>query len=183
LHQSLYDYFVSSRPVFLFVQIGLPAIVAVAAVWSERSTKRLKRLPFVGWFVWLIAVWVLLSFFTWSFVIDTGQFLVVLAFFLAPFAYPAYRWIVRRARDAGIGKWIAYISIVPILNIIPFAFLALKPTSDRERANGSASPASAVTVESDSFYPIHSYPVQDAADATGARLTEERDLEIEYDFD
>lgn len=176
MQQSLYDYFVSSKPVFLFVLIGLPSIVAVVAVWSERSAKRLKRLPFVGWFVWLIAIWVLLSFFIWSFVLDTGQFLVVLAFFLAAFAYPAYRWVVRRGRDAGLGKWIAYISIVPILNIIAFAFLALKSTSDGERADGSASPASAVTVESDSFYPI-----QDAADVTGARLMEEPDLEIDFD--
>ncbi len=144
------------------------------AVWSERSAKRLKRLPFVGWFVWLIVIWGLLSFLTGSFVDDTDQFLVVLAFLLAAFAYPAYRCVVRRARDAGLGKWIAYISIVPILNIIIFAFLALKPTSDGARTNGSASPANAVNVKSDSFYPI-----QDAADATGERLTEEPDFEID----
>lgn len=40
-----------------------------------------------------------------------------------------YRQIVRRARDAGFGKKIAYVAVIPVLNALLIAFLLVKKSA------------------------------------------------------
>ncbi|MEX0852082.1 MAG: hypothetical protein WD036_02195 [Bauldia sp.] len=47
------------------------------------------------------------------------------------FAFFFFKRVVWRARDAGFGKRIAYLTIVPIINIVTMAILALtRSTAD-----------------------------------------------------
>jgi len=120
---------------FLFFGFGLPAI----AVRNERSNIRLRRSGFVWWVAIPMAI---------AFTMELAgaalglvDFIVVgiISVLACAYEYFFFQRVVRRARDAGLGKAIAYWSIVPIVNIGTTLFLLFKPSAELPEAGTTRS--------------------------------------------
>ena len=112
----------------IFVMFGLP----VLAIWKENSEQRLGRLKF---FYWILAI-VVVPFFirVVGGIFEAEVVPNLLAFiFLIAIIYPVYQRVVRRARDVGMGKMIAYLSVIPLVNIVTTLILLLKPSGGEAR--------------------------------------------------
>lgn len=112
------------------VLIAVPAV----AVYRENSELKMGRGPF--------ALWVLLYLIVLPSIWNIAAHLVpglatdaVLAVAGGCIAYVFYQRAVRRARDAGRGKRIAYIGVIPIANVVVYVILMLVPTA---RPGGTA---------------------------------------------
>lgn len=55
-----------------------------------------------------------------------GRFLPIYLLFVA---YPFFQRVCWRASDASVHKAVCYMSLVPYLNVLIFAYLCIKPTS------------------------------------------------------
>jgi len=109
-------------------------------VLFERSDKVIARGNFAVWVVVFCVVPVLLSLIGpaslgRSAAIVIGSFALVL---IVGQWFLMQRY-VRRARDAGMGKTIAYISILPIVNIVTTLILLTKPTKSEIKTNKDTS--------------------------------------------
>ena len=104
--------------VALVLLIGVPAV----AVYREKSGQTMGRRDFVLWVVlYLIVLPVVVNIVAKimpSLAVDGVLVLVGLCI-----AYIFYQRVVRRARDAGMGKRIAYIGAIPIANLVVFVIL------------------------------------------------------------
>ena len=54
---------------------------------------------------------------------------IIYIFISLGFLFFLYRWVVQRARDAGLGKTIAYLSIIPAVNLGILIYLLAKKTA------------------------------------------------------
>lgn len=107
---------------------GIPAI----AVATERSEARIARKQYIAWIAGIIAVEIVLGVIAEAIGRKGGASPALggigmlirlgLVFFL-------YRLFVQRCRDAGIGKWLAYVAIIPVVNLAVMVFLMFKPTA------------------------------------------------------
>ena len=106
--------------VLLFI-FGLPTL----AVAKENSNLRTNRREFLLWIVAYIGIPFVIGFI--GALLDEADIsqLIGVIFGLA-IIYPLYQRFVRRARDVGMGKTIAYLSIVPLVNIITTLILLFK---------------------------------------------------------
>ncbi len=111
------------------IYVGIP----VVATLREDSGRTTSRGEFIAW---IVGVFLLLPF---------GGVLVgtLISTFLPPIigsAVPALLWlacivlfyplqqhVVRRLREAGFGKDMAYLSVIPVVNVAFFLFLAVMP--------------------------------------------------------
>ncbi len=102
----------------LVLFIGVPAV----AVYREKSDLTLGRRDFVLWVVlYLIVLPVVANVVAKimpSLAVDGVLVLVGLCI-----AYIFYQRVVRRARDAGKGKRIAYVGAIPLANLVVFVIL------------------------------------------------------------
>ncbi len=118
--------------IILVVAIGLPIII-IATENSDRTLSRQRYLYRVLTFVGLILLSSVLNQLPGD--SGAGQLISGLAD-LAAFAYGLYfyRPIVQRLRDAGRGKALAYVAIIPLLNIIIPIYLLFVPTQSATEA-------------------------------------------------
>ena len=61
-----------------------------------------------------------------------GAFLIFMWVYFAIAAYPFYQRVCWRVKDAGKGKAIAYLSLIPYVNIFIFMYLCTVSSSDSE---------------------------------------------------
>ena len=112
--------------VVLFFIFGLPLL----GVINENSEKRATRREFLYWVI---------AYFGGAYLIQilgdlTGSIEIaypVSVIFVLAIAYPFYQRVVRRSRDAGMGKKIAYISVIPIVYFVCFLILLIKPSKEQ----------------------------------------------------
>lgn len=117
--------------------------ILVAAVATENSDRVTSRLKFLYWVIgWIVSSIIFSGAFDLILSSETGdQFdltvpLIILAGQSA-FSVFFYRAIVRRLRDAGHSKRLAYIAVIPILSwFIPVYLLFAIPQTAEERARG-----------------------------------------------
>lgn len=104
------------------IVVGIIAFAALA-IETERSAKCTDRFHFIGWVVALIIVKL-----TMSVNAMYGDSLSAVGLYVAflVFGFLFLRSIVRRARDAGRSKRLAYLAIVPLLNFGLIAYLLFK---------------------------------------------------------
>ena len=131
--EAFFDY-IADRPSFgVEILLFLPAV----AIFREEGWDRIGREEFAcylaGYLIALLVVVLILGFLAGSDL--PGHWLVLIAFpalvvlCLCQFwMYYFYESVVQRARDAGHGRTIAYISIVPPLNLAVFAYLLWRPS-------------------------------------------------------
>ena len=104
---------------------GLPLL----AIIMEKTDKRTKRLPFLYW---------LLGYYGLSFILNLVNvdstvgvsLMAIVGLVMFVLLYPFMQQYVRRARDAGMGKVIAYLSIIPFVNIITTLILLFKVSAE-----------------------------------------------------
>ena len=102
--------------------IGLP----VAGTLSENSQRRMPRRPFI---LYLLAVLVgCVAVPNVADLIWRGAGVPAYLLFLLALQFDLQRRLVRRARDAGKGKWPAWIAVFPSLGIPVCIVLAFMPT-------------------------------------------------------
>lgn len=111
----------SSTDFSILLALGfLAAILAVAviAVVTENSEETTGRLTFLAWSLAFMLVPSLVS----AVAGTMASFVLALVM-----TYPVYQVYVRRARDAGMSKTIAYLSIVPLVSIVTSLILLFAP--------------------------------------------------------
>ena len=127
-----------------------PALIIVAflalpiiAIWTEKSDGKLKRGQFAKRFFGLGFTVVIIEFVLMT-TLD-GQSKLVGALVTMGISicvvFPLFRWLVQRARDTGMSKAVVYLAIIPLVNLIIFAYLLLKKTA-RDADEGTDIPNS-----------------------------------------
>ena len=91
--------------------------VAVIAVVMENSEQTASRLTFLGWSLAFMFVPSIVG------AVAGSMASLLLALVMT---YPVYQCYVRRARDAGMSKTIAYLSIVPLVSLVTSLILLLR---------------------------------------------------------
>jgi uncharacterized membrane protein YhaH (DUF805 family) len=114
----------------------LVILMPVIAVATERSGKKLPRRKFALWIAAWVAVFLLSH-------IPAGAIgiiavpvalVLLLAWCVAVFFF--YRAIVQRLRDAGHGKALGFVAIVPMLGLLVIAYLLFKPAAESPGQTG-----------------------------------------------
>lgn len=107
---------------FLII-FGLP----VYAVYRENSNECLSRLGFLKWFgLYYLGVPIVSGLALGFFGVEDKTIEGLGSLYGIMLMYPLFQRVVRRARDAGMGKGIAYLTVIPLVNIITFLILAFK---------------------------------------------------------
>ena len=115
-----YSFAVARFAFMLFVFI--PAV----AVYREDSGLAMGRRDFALWVVLYLIV-VVASLGVAADIESHSILLAGASFTGAAVAYMFYQRVVRRARDAGLGKGIAYVAVIPLLNLVVFFLLIMQP--------------------------------------------------------
>ena len=102
----------------LVLFIGVPAV----AVYREKSELTMRRRDFVLWVVLYLIVLPVVANIVAKIMpsLAVDGVLVLVGLWIA---YIFYQRVVRRARDAGMGKRIAYIGAIPVANLVVFVIL------------------------------------------------------------
>ncbi len=102
----------------LVLFIGVPAV----AVYREKSELTMRRRDFVLWVVLYLIVLPVVANIVAKIMpsLAVEGVLVLVGLWIA---YIFYQRVVRRARDAGMGKRIAYIGAIPVANLVVFVIL------------------------------------------------------------
>lgn len=102
----------------LVLFIGVPAV----AVYREKSELTMRRRDFVFWVVLYLIVLPVVANIVAKIMpsLAVDGVLVLVGLWVA---YIFYQRVVRRARDAGMGKRIAYIGAIPVANLVVFVIL------------------------------------------------------------
>lgn len=110
--------------------IILLIFVSVAAVATESSNKTTSRRNFSFWILGIFVICNVIFVVTNLVTNDEkiSNLAVFIIFIIASF--PLYQRYVRRARDAGMGKTIAYISILPVANFVCPIILLFKSSAE-----------------------------------------------------
>ena len=110
---------------FLVIFMG-PILI----IWFEKSGRILNRRQFATRAIGLIIFNFGLSLGIQLFEAST-LLVAIIAYLLISlgFLFFLYRWVVQRARDAGLGKTIAYLSIIPVVNLGILIYLLAKKTA------------------------------------------------------
>lgn len=126
----------------IVVAIAIP----IAAVATERSDRRMKRLPFFGR---AVAAWIAGAVLTQlgeyavvTMAADTAMAVIggcMLAILVM--AAAVFRWAAQRSRDATAKKTMAYFMVVPLLGQLVMLALFLMPSHKYGAAAGEAQPA------------------------------------------
>ncbi len=93
-------------------------LLPIAAVLVENSERTISRLPFFGWVLAFAFLPMIIS------AIGGTVASLVVALLLV---WPVYQRYVQRARDAGMGKLIAFLSIIPLVSLITTLILLFAP--------------------------------------------------------
>lgn len=112
--------------------IGLPII----AIKTEKSDRTISRTVYLYWIIGWIAYNVILSSVGEVATLPEQAFFVVAGLHIAGMlVYQTwfYRLMVKRLRDAGQGKSLAYVAIVPIANMLIPIFLLFAPPRSAEQ--------------------------------------------------
>jgi hypothetical protein len=108
---------------------GIPAL----AVWLEKSDVSLKRHQFLLRLIGVVVAAAIVGYVT-GYLVSPADYaqaqglLSILTWVLWDIFF--YRWLVQRARDAGMGKAIAYWAIVPVVNVVVLLILLFKFSVD-----------------------------------------------------
>jgi len=111
---------------------GIPAI----AVKTERSGKAISRTKFLSWVLgWIAYIVIMRVVGGIGIVSETAAPLFIGLQFLGMLVYFTlyYRLMVKRLRNAGQGKTLAYLAIVPIANILIPIYLLFAPPRTAEQ--------------------------------------------------
>lgn len=95
-------------------------------VATERTHKTMTRLEFICWVLGFLLFG--LAIYGLQVAIGPGAssiniFLLIVNFGIA---IALYRFIVRRCRDAGHGKTLAYVAVIPLVNLVVILYLMIK---------------------------------------------------------
>ena len=119
----------------------LTVVIGLRAVVTSGTEQRMDRAPFLRF--WLLAwlpVWflVLVDVMTLAgFVSSSPEQLGNLLFFYYLIAvHPITQRVIWRANDAGMSKWVAYLTLVPAINLLAFLFLGT--VSSKPNANAAS---------------------------------------------
>lgn len=117
------------------------AIIAVCAlaVWAERTDKCISRITYFAWVLGAYAVPFMAALFLGGYFGEGGR-LPLIVIGIAAAGVLSYK-SVQRARDADRGKWLAYLTAVPLLQLLIYVLLIFYPPApshdpdvDAERA-------------------------------------------------
>ena len=106
----------------LLMVIGIP----LGAVALEGSGRRDSRRTWAMWVVGYIVGAPVLSGILAALLGETGGLVFLVAALVYAFLF--YQALARRARDAGHGKTLAYVAVIPLLNIAITLYLLFKPS-------------------------------------------------------
>ena len=107
--------------------------VPVVAVATERSGRAIPRGKYALWWVGLFAYGAIAKVVIDSGVlVDESAAVFVLVYFLglALLLFLYNRAVVQRLRDAGHGKALAYVGVVPFVNLLLAIYLLFRPSAE-----------------------------------------------------
>ena len=114
-------------------------LLPVIAVAKEHTDQRINQIDFMYWVLAYVGVPLVIGFVGGLFAIEGIPELIAFIYSLA-IVFPFYQRVVRRARDAGMGKSIAYLAIVPVINIVIALILLIKPSAVAASDSENSSP-------------------------------------------
>jgi uncharacterized membrane protein YhaH (DUF805 family) len=109
--------------VVLLVMLGVPLVATV----TENSGRCDPRGAFVWWVVGLVIGCPALTLILGAVADANGRMIAFLA--SAAFAFVYQQALVRRARDAGQSKTLAYIAVIPVVSLGVMIYLLFKGTA------------------------------------------------------
>lgn len=121
----------TGQGIFLGAAIAVLVIVIavpIVAVYRENSDLTIRRGRFALWVLLFLIVAPTAANVVME-VLPHIAVYAVLGVIGGVITYLFYQRVVRRARDAGKGKRIAYIGVIPIVNLIVFVILMAVPTA------------------------------------------------------
>ena len=119
-------------------------LMPVIAIATEKTDLKTTRINFLIWLFGVSLGSAVFGSIIPLIVEDQGAARIVVLVFGLCLVFPLYRQYVRRARDSGMGKTIAYLSVIPLVNLITTlillfkkgAFQAATETSSDETSHG-----------------------------------------------
>ena len=127
-----------------FLKLLLPFVIivtaTVAVVRNAGVDRPYGRKPFLFIFILFSSPLLLLSamdiavLMGGTMIFETGNLMKFTAVFLAIFSYSFFARACWRANDAGAGKLLCYLSLVPYLNFFIFLYLCVKGTNTKTSA-------------------------------------------------
>ncbi len=121
---------ITGTDLLIFFGFGLTILtVSILAVLFEDSEKTIGRLPFLSWIAALLLLPGIGNL--------AGGIFAGLAVSLA-LTYPVMQRYVQRARDAGMSKTIAFLSIIPLVSLITSSILLIVPGVASARTSSEA---------------------------------------------
>jgi len=117
--------------------------VPITAIATERSDRRISRQTFIIWFVAVLVItFGLPEILAFAGVDPQTASMIGLPVVLI-LVIPLYRQYVRRARDAGLGKTIVYLTIIPILSPFTTIYLMIAKPAEGDGAAAEGGGAAA----------------------------------------
>ena len=118
----------------LFALIVVVIVAPIAAIYRENGNLTIRRGRFVLWvLLYLIVAPTVVN--VVAEILPNIAGYAIVAIIGAVITYLFYQRVVRRARDAGKGKRIAYVGVIPIANLVVFVILMIvRSTSSGEDA-------------------------------------------------
>ena len=113
--------------------IKLLVVVPLIALYREEGWEEIGRTEFAFWLAGYLFAWLVLALFV-VLLTETGRFVFVIVWpglFVAGIAvysmFHFFEAVAQRARDAGLGKGIAWLAAVPPLNLALYVVLLIMP--------------------------------------------------------
>ena len=130
-------------PVYFVIFALCCLFVPIIAIATENSDKRTGRMELAFWFFGRLFCMPALILFVGAAAGQPAAAMKLALVYCTVMMFFVYRRFVRRARDAGMGKTIAYLTVVPFVSLIAIPILLFKKSADP--AHGSQSAVVAVT--------------------------------------
>ncbi len=117
---------------WLGVLLVVAIVVPLAAVYLETSGRRLNRIGLAQWALTLYLVVAAIHFAIQQ-GIDTATADWAAMIAGSVLTFPLFQRLVRRARDAGMGKALPYAGAIPGVGLLVLLILLVKPSAEPER--------------------------------------------------
>ena len=108
----------------LFALIVVVIVAPIVAIYRENGNLTIRRGRFALWILLYLIVAPTVVNVVAEILPDIAGYAIV-AIIGAVVTYLFYQRVVRRARDAGKGKRIAYVGVIPIANLVVFVILMI----------------------------------------------------------
>lgn len=111
---------------YVWLIVGFVIVVQIVAVTLEKGEAPIGRREFGSWLFYFLTAALILGGASQSSSNSIASFGPPIVWTIFSFVF--YQSLTRRSVDAGFGKWLAYIAVIPLLNFLCILILLVVPT-------------------------------------------------------